>query len=780
MTAVAPTVALPAPLAPGADDLPRVPVFRRHLTPVAIPGEAVYLVSERGVSVVNGALASELAPLLDGTRNVDQIAARLAPVAPERVAHAVETLVRAGWVCMARPPGPTGPATAGSMTSAAYWEMAGVDGDTASDRLGQRVVRVTAVGDVGADAVVAGCRAAGLEARAADGVVPAAGELLVVVVDDYLHPGLAEINRACLEERVPWLLAKPGGGVIWVGPVFQPGSTGCWSCLANRLAANRQAGTYLQDRLGPSAVRPPRAELAATLQLAASLIGLEAAAFVARATAHPAVVRTIETPVLAVEHHQLVRRPQCPDCGDPGLQAERARRPVVFQSRAKAVTRDGGHRSATPEELIERFSAQVSPVTGVVTGLFRVNAGPSGLHLYTAGQNLARRVTDLRSLRRGLRSLSCGKGMSDVQARASAIGEAIERYSGVFQGDEERRQAAFAELGDDAVHPAACHLFSERQYERRAELNAAGSNFNVVFDPLPDTEAIEWSPVWSVSQGRTKWLPTSSLYYGYPQVPGRVFAVADSNGNAAGTSLEDAALQGFFELVERDAVALWWYNRLRRPALDLAGFAEPYVDELVAGYAALGRQLWALDLTTDLGVPTVGAISRRVGHPTEDILVAFGSHFDPRIALQRALTEMNQFLPAVLPTGARGAGQYSAVDGEIARWWATATVDNQPYLIPDPVAPSRGPGHWPEVANDDLAVDLDHARVIVEAIGLEMLVLDQTRPDIGLPVAKVIVPGLRHFWARLGPGRLYDVPVDLGWADRPTAEEDLNPIPVFI
>jgi ribosomal protein S12 methylthiotransferase accessory factor len=141
---------------------------------------------------------------------------------------------------------------------------------------------------------------------------------------------------------------------------------------------------------------------------------------------------------------------------------------------------------------------------------------------------------------------------------------------------------------------------------------------------------------------------------------------------------------------------------------------------------------------------------------------------------------MNQFLPAVLPSGARGAGQYRAVDGEIARWWATATVDNQPYLVPDPGAPSRGPRHWPEVANDDLAVDLDHARAIVEAIGLEMLVLDQTRPDIGLPVAKVIVPGLRHFWARFGPGRLYDVPVDLGWADRPTAEEDLNPIPVFI
>ena len=49
---------------------------------------------------------------------------------------------------------------------------------------------------------------------------------------------------------------------------------------------------------------------------------------------------------------------------------------------------------------------------------------------------------------------------------------------------------------------------------------------------------------------------------------------------------------------------------------------------------------------------------------------------------------------------------------------------------------------------------------------MEMLVLDQTREEIGLPVVKVIVPGLRHFWARFAPGRLYDVPARLGWVPR--------------
>jgi ribosomal protein S12 methylthiotransferase accessory factor len=58
--------------------------------------------------------------------------------------------------------------------------------------------------------------------------------------------------------------------------------------------------------------------------------------------------------------------------------------------------------------------------------------------------------------------------------------------------------------------------------------------------------------------------------------------------------------------------------------------------------------------------------------------------------------------------------------------------------------------------------------------------LDQTRPDINMPVVKVVVPGLRHFWPRFAPGRLYDVPVRLGRLAEPTAYEDLNPIPVYL
>jgi ribosomal protein S12 methylthiotransferase accessory factor len=64
----------------------------------------------------------------------------------------------------------------------------------------------------------------------------------------------------------------------------------------------------------------------------------------------------------------------------------------------------------------------------------------------------------------------------------------------------------------------------------------------------------------------------------------------------------------------------------------------------------------------------------------------------------------------------------------------------------------------------------------VKRLGLDFLVLDQTRPDIEVPVVRVIVPGLRHFYRRFAPGRLYDVPVKLGWRERPLTESDLNPL----
>jgi ribosomal protein S12 methylthiotransferase accessory factor len=398
--------------------------------------------------------------------------------------------------------------------------------------------------------------------------------------------------------------------------------------------------------------------------------------------------------------------------------------------------------------------------------------------VFLAGANPATRTRTLAALRRGLRSNSSGKGTSDLQAKASGLGEALERFSGVFQGDEPRRKARLRELGGAALHPNTCMLFSERQYLEREAWNARKSRFNHV--PVAfDVEAeIDWTPLWSLTRQDVRYLPTAYCYYAYPHSPEAEYCAACSNGNAAGNTLEEAILQGFLELVERDSVALWWYNRVRRPGVCLDSFADPYLERLGAFLRGRRRDLWVLDLTSDLQIPVFAALSRRTDQPAENIMFGFGAHLDPRIALLRAVTELNQMLAWVLD--GEGEEPMDAIqDSETVDWLKTATLANQPYLVPDGHT-SRESADYPRRWAGDLKEDVLACQALVEGLGLEMLVLDQTRPDIGMPVVKVVVPGLRHFWARFAPGRLYEVPARLGWLPRPLTEEQLNPIPMFI
>jgi ribosomal protein S12 methylthiotransferase accessory factor len=140
---------------------------------------------------------------------------------------------------------------------------------------------------------------------------------------------------------------------------------------------------------------------------------------------------------------------------------------------------------------------------------------------------------------------------------------------------------------------------------------------------------------------------------------------------------------------------------------------------------------------------------------------------------------MNQML-SNLPGDRAGLSGENVDDPETLEWLKTANVENQPYLLPLTGVPARAPADFARTWSDDVAEDVTACQALVERQGLEFLVLDQTRPEIRLPVAKVIVPGMRHFWARFGPGRLFDTPVRLGWLARPLSEDELNPIAMFL
>jgi oxazoline/thiazoline synthase len=744
--------------------------FKSHLRLAVVPGEAAYLLSPHGVTALEGGHVEVIAPLLDGSRTLAGIVRDAAPaVTAAEVGNFVGRLAEAGLITFRE----VAAEAAEDRAAEAFWDLAGLNGALAAGMLTHTPITLTAVGGVDPAAAREACLASGLRIVEAD----EAAAFSLVLCDDYLNPALAEVDADRRRAGRPWLLVKPGGPEPWTGPVFQPGVGPCWFCLSVRVAGHRRH--ELPARRGIGGDRPllPEASIAAARSVALQVAVLETAKWlVGVRQPEQNAVYTLDTLTLRGQHHPVARRPQCPECGDPGLVAARARTPIAPRSRPKAADGGSNHRALSAEQMLDRHRHLIDPVTGIVKEIVEDPAAPDFIRCAASGPNVALRADTLGRLRAGLRSQSGGKGVTAVEARVGALCEAVERYSAVRQGDECTVFDSYLGLGEQAVHPDACQLFDPRQFAGRAEWNAGCSPFQQVCEPFDEAAPRHWTPVWSLTDSRFRLLPTALLYFDARRTPGPRQVLPDSNGNAAGCSLEDATVQGFLELVERDAVALWWYNRTRQPALDLDAFDEPWLAGLRDGYRRLGREIWALDLTTDLGIPVVAALSRRPDRPGGEVVFGFGAHHDPRLALRRAVTEMGQLFAAHVSSGERS----EPVDVDLRSWWDAWRWSDLGYLEPDPHQAPRTPGSYSYTPTQDLLDDVAAITTMTRERGLDLLVLDQTRPDIGIPVVKVVVPGLRHFWARFAPGRLFDVPVRLGRVARPTRYEDLNPIPMFV
>jgi len=731
-----------------------------------VPDEGVFLMSEAGHKVLTGRLFQLVAPLVSGTRSPEDIVDCLeGELSAAEVYYALSILEKKGYLTEAHTVDPM----------SGFWTLNGIDPREAHERLSSLPVSVEALGTVDANPFISVLKTNGIQ-------VAEHGDLGVVLTDDYLREGLAEYNEEALKNNRPWMLIKPFGVEIFIGPFFVPNTSGCWRCLKHRYIRNRGGDRLIMDKIGREDPVPrPPAHTPATLQVAYNMAATEIAKWIAEGGNKQIEggILSVDTRTWRTKHHTLTRLARCPSCGKATGTAC-GPSPVILREGKAAIPRDGGYRTAPPEETLKKFGHLVSPITGIVSSLKRDESLAEVLHVYSAGYNFAQRSESLAFLRKSLRNAG-GKGGSEVQAKASGICEAIERCSWLFQGYEPRIASSLIQLGERAIHPNECMLFSQNQFQMRDQINAKDSKFNFV--PVPfDNESveIEWSPVWSLTHETFKYLPTQYLYVGYRYPDGKrepAYFPADSNGNAFGTSLEEAVLQGFFELVERDCVALWWYNMLKKPAVDLASFQEPYFAELANYYRKENREIWVLDITSDLGIPAFAAVSRRCDIAKEHIIAGFGCHLDAKLAVKRALTEMNQFLSNVHHAFLNGNSVNPDFgDHEAINFWESATCENLPYLSPDREVPLVRFEDHPKSSAGDLREHIQACRKIVEDRGMEMLVLDQTRPDIGGNVVKVIVPGLRNWLSRLAPGRLYNVPVQMGWLQKPLKEDEVNRI----
>jgi ribosomal protein S12 methylthiotransferase accessory factor len=734
-------------LAPNA-----VPQFAPNFTVYRLPPDAVCLYSEDRKFFLHGELYSVLASAIGtGRKSIRELVRGLEQDFPsDKIDEALNRLLERRYIVLAKP--------ASDGVVAAYWATLGLPPETAATNLRSCRVRIESIDVKGAKELGAALTSLGVR------VVKGAADLTVVLVNDYLEAQLAELNRRHVADRTPWLLVQPAGVSPLVGPVFWAGKGACWSCLFDRMIRNREIRGFLnRTRARPVAISPlARNPLGhSAIQLAAVEIA-KAISTEFRTDLNEHII-SLDLSGATVVKHYVAARPQCPTCGSKELRdPNRTPAPVELGAGAKLLVTSGGHRTVSSRATVARFRKHVSPLSGVVSRLERMESDLPMNNSYYAAHNFSGPARSVDDLRTALSGGAFGKGSTAEQGEASALMEAIERYSGVFQGDEIRVRRKFTDFPPgEAIHPNDVMLYSDAQFREQA----AGKPDSEVLQmgaPFDRSAEVEWSPAWSLQDKRFRYLPTGLLYF-FHRGPDQINA--DSNGCAAGNTLEEAIVQGFLELVERDAYAIWWYNRLRRPQLDLGRFDDPYVGDLQAQLERRGRRLWVLDVTTDLGIPAFVAIAHWIQNAQENIEFGSGAHFDSRIALLRALTELNQFLSIGVMGG--GTGEKSTLDG-----LTPLRLRNYPFLTPRGKANHQGGAKFGRL--DNTRDQVNACVNVAKRLRLDFLVLDQTRPDIAVPVVRVIVPGLRHFYRRFAPGRLYDVPVKLGWLDKPRSENALT------
>jgi YcaO-like protein with predicted kinase domain len=319
-------------------------------------------------------------------------------------------------------------------------------------------------------------------------------------------------------------------------------------------------------------------------------------------------------------------------------------------------------------------------------------------------------------------SVSQGKGLDLAQATASALMEAIEG----FHAEEVRvaRRTSYRKLGREScavVDPLA--------------LGTTGRPF--------DPEAtIAWVEGFDLLQQEPCWVPAEIVHTDYTQ-PLDGYFLAGSNGLASGNHVVEAISAGICELVERDAVALWRASNIRERAgrrLDIASVDDPDCRALIGKYAEAGMAVRLWDVTTDIGLTVFICDIRDLSGGDPGQLRRFhgaGCHPDRAIALARALTEAAQARLTYI-AGMRDDLLPAEYDEPPTAEIVDALLDalcteSEPHSFRD----------VPSFAADDLTEDLRWELERLRAAGIHRVIaVDLTRPDFGIPVVRVAIPGL--------------------------------------
>lgn len=371
----------------------------------------------------------------------------------------------------------------------------------------------------------------------------------------------------------------------------------------------------------------------------------------------------------------------------------------------------GTHRSAAPDDTLRRLKPLL-PALGItrlanITGLDDI-----GIPVYMACRPNSRSLAVFQ-----------GKGLEPAAAKVSAAMEAIETF-----------HAETIDL------PLKLLSHEEIRYTHDV-VDVARLPFSrdALFDPQRQMLWIEGD---DLLQGRPKWLPFELVHANYtlPAPTGSGAFTATTNGLASGNHILEALCHALFEVIERDAVTLWKLAgeaEQRKRRLDRATIDDPACRNLLKRFADADIDVVIWDVTSDVGVPAflclIAGRSEATGAPE----FGAGCHLSREIALSRALTEAAQARTTYI------AG--SREDITAAHYAEDARAERQAMargIIGD-TGPGRSFEETPSRVSESFEEDLDSVLGALADVGIEEVIgVDLTKPSLGLPVVRAVVPGL--------------------------------------
>ena len=318
-----------------------------------------------------------------------------------------------------------------------------------------------------------------------------------------------------------------------------------------------------------------------------------------------------------------------------------------------------------------------------------------------------------------------GSGLSPQRAFEACVGEGIEYLSQFVQTEDAVASGAFDE------HCDACDANARRFI---AAVLAAGN--------VDASRAIAWVPARRLSDSAEVFFPLDVCCRRSPPQQDFTPPLKLSTGCAAGATVAAATLRAALELIERDAVALWWRGGRRGRSIAPGSEAGRAAAELLAEarQGKRDRQSWLLDITTDVRIPAAAALSRN--SDGYGFAFGFGARLSLAEAVRAAIFELCQVELGqhVVAAKRRESGDDALNESDRRQIRRGALFDTSYCAL---LQPEGEADPLPTAVPDDPASGLQHVLAQLSALGIAAYRLDLTRPEFGVPVVRVLAPGLQ-------------------------------------